>query len=106
VVTEDGSYQVAVPTEIPQRLLDEGMAREIVHRLQGLRKGAGFEIADRIHVWYQGDDYVMQVVSEKADYIFKEVLAEKQSTDAPPEDAAAETCKLSGHEVKLAVKRA
>lgn len=105
VVTEDAAYQVAVPTEIPQRLLDEGLAREIVHRLQNLRKGAGFEIADRIHVWYQGDDYVTQVVNDKADYIFKEVLAETRSTAEPPADAAAETCKLSGHEVKLAVKR-
>jgi isoleucyl-tRNA synthetase len=115
VVTEDSGYQVAVPTEIPQRLLDEGLAREVVHRLQNLRKGAGFEIADRILVWCQGDDYVMRVVIEKADYIVKEVLANIPDssdfafgigTGAPPEDAAAETCKLSGHEVKLAVKRA
>jgi len=105
VVTEEAGYQVAVPTAIPQRLLDEGLAREVVHRLQNLRKGAGFEIADRIHVWYQSDDDVMRVIEQKADFIMKEVLAVARDTGAPPEDAAAETCKLSGHEVTLAVRR-
>ena len=51
----DGGYTVAVVTEVTDELRDEGTARELVHRLQNMRRSAGFDIADRIVTWYDGD---------------------------------------------------
>ena len=58
----EGDTAVAVCTEISPELAGEGMAREIVHRLQTMRKSAGFEIADYIVTYYEGDDYIQQVM--------------------------------------------
>ena len=53
-----GAYLVAIPTEISPELAAEGMAREVVHRLQMMRRSAGFDIADHIITYYQSDAYV------------------------------------------------
>ncbi len=105
VLTEEAGYQVALPTEIPQAYLDEGMAREVTHRIQDLRKSAGFEIADRIEVWYQADDYVSGVLKEYDAYVRQETLADSVSGEAAPAGVPAEIFKLSGHQVSLGVKR-
>ena len=89
--------------DIPDDLLKEGLAREIAHRVQTLRKNAGYDIADHIRLWCRGDDYVMAVVAEYRDYLMQETLAVALNVDTPPEDATSEDGKLSGHEVTLNV---
>jgi isoleucyl-tRNA synthetase len=98
----------AVNPDIPESLKNEGMAREIVHRVQTMRRSAGFEIADHIEMYYQGDDIIRLVMhdSELADYIRQETLSDGLIDDAPPEGVYAEVFKLEGHEVKLGVKKA
>ena len=59
----EGDVAVAVCTDISPELAGEGMAREIVHRLQTMRKSAGFEIADYIVTYYEGDEYTQQVMT-------------------------------------------
>ena len=105
VITTDGGYSVAVSKEIPPELLAEGLAREIVHRLQNMRKSAGFEIADRIVTYYQGDDYAGQVFASFADYICHETLSEQLLAAPAPEGAYREEFKLDGHPVSLGVSR-
>ena len=68
-VGTEGEVSVAIPKEVTPELAEEGLAREIVHRLQTMRKTAGFEIADYIGTYYQGDDYVKQVMTNYADYV-------------------------------------
>ncbi len=104
-VSSDGGYGVAVPRAIPPELLAEGLAREIVHRLQTMRKNAGFEIADRIATYYRGDDYVAQVMTGYADYIQRETLSTVLSGEAPPQGAYQEEFKLDKHPVSLWVCR-
>ena len=60
----ESGYAVTVPTEIDAELLDEGLAREIVHRLQTMRRNAGFDIADRIVTYYQADEDIQRVMDE------------------------------------------
>ena len=81
------------------------MAREIVHRLQTMRKTAGFEIADYIITYYQGDDYVKQVMTNYADYVKLETLSRSLIEGKPEEGVATETFKLSDHAMVLGVKK-
>src|SRR5690606_35202152 len=76
-VAEEAGYAVAVTTEITQELADEGLARELVRRVQEMRKSAGFEIADRISLRYEGDADVTRVLEDASwkAYVSQETLA-------------------------------
>jgi isoleucyl-tRNA synthetase len=105
VVVTEGSHAVAISKDIPAELLAEGVAREIVRRLQTMRRSAGFDIADHIVTCYQGDDYIKQVMSDFADYIKQETLSKELVEGAPGTGAFSESHKLSGHEIRLGVRR-
>jgi isoleucyl-tRNA synthetase len=105
VVVSEGSHAVALSKDIPEELKMEGVAREIVRRLQTMRRSAGFDIADHIATCYQGDDYIKKVMSQFADYIKQETLSKELVEGAPGMGAFSESHKLSGHEVTLGVRR-
>ncbi len=105
VLSGGGVYNVAIPTEISPQLAAEGLAREIVHCLQTMRRAAGFEIADYIITHYQGDDYTAKVMADFADYIKRETLSTELVEGLPAEGGFSEQYKLSGHEVTLAVTK-
>jgi len=102
-----GVHLVAVPKEIPPELQAEGVAREIVHRLQIMRRSAGFDIADHIVTYYQGDDYIKQIMEDKdlAGYIKQETLSCQFVEGVPGEGIFTESHKLGGYEILLGVKR-
>ena len=103
-VAEEAGYAVAVTTEITPELADEGLARELVRRIQEMRKSAGFEIADRIRLSYDGDADVARVIDTWRDYITQETLA-----DSIAEGAAAghtEDHDIDGRKVTLTVAKA
>ena len=104
-VGTEGEVSVAIPKDISPELAEEGLAREIVHRLQTMRKTAGFEIADYIVTYYQGDDYVRQVMTNYADYVKLETLSRSLIEGKPEEGVATETFKLADHAVVLGVKK-
>jgi len=81
------------------------MAREIVHRLQIMRRSAGFDIADYIITYYQGDDYIRQVMTDFADYIKQETLSRELIEGGAEAGAYTESRKLGEHEATLGVKR-
>ncbi len=101
--SEDGELGVAVDTNITPDLAKEGLTREIVHRLQTMRKTAGFEIADYIVTYYQSDDYVKEVFSDFEVYIKHETLSREIMSEMPPADAFTEEHKLGGHPITLGV---
>ncbi len=105
MVSSEGNCAVAIPTEISPELASEGMAREIVHRLQIMRRSAGFDIADYITTYYQGDDYACRVMVEFADYISQETLSHQLIEGMPGEGAFTESYKLGDHDILLGVKR-
>ena len=104
-VTSEGGIMVAMDCDVTPELAAEGLAREIVHRLQNMRRSAGFDIADHIITYYDGDTYVKQVMADWADYIKQETLSRELVKGVPEEDTFTESYKLSGHEIRLGVKR-
>ncbi len=105
VVSSEGNYAVAVPTKISPDLASEGMAREVVHRLQIMRRSAGFDIADYIVTYYQGEAYMRQVMEDFADYIKQETLSRQLVEGVPEEGAFTESHKLGGYDILLGVRR-
>ncbi len=104
-LASEGDVMVMLDTDITPELAAEGMAREIVRRLQMMRRSAGFEIADHIITCYQGDEYIKGVVTDSADYIKQETLSEQLVDGAPEEGAYTESFKLEGHELSIGVKK-
>ena len=110
-VNLEAGYKVAVNTNITPELADEGLARELAHRIQNLRKSARFEITDRIVTYYAGPDDVARVMAAHGDYIRQETLSDAiisltPGADCPDDAARSETAKVEGMEVTLAVSRA
>ncbi len=105
VVSEAG-ISVAVSTYITVELQAEGMAREIVHRLQTMRRTAGYEIADHIRMYYEGDAYFVQSISAFADYIRQETLSDDIDEGIPHDVDLREDHKISGYSISLGIKKA
>ncbi|MXZ92834.1 MAG: isoleucine--tRNA ligase [Chloroflexi bacterium] len=101
----ESGYMVAVDANITPELADEGLARELSHRIQNLRKSARFQITDRIVTYYQGSDDVARVMATHGDYIRQETLSDDLLAQPPAEDAQSETAKVEGMEVTLGVCR-
>jgi isoleucyl-tRNA synthetase len=104
-VSTEGSYSVAIPTKISPELAAEGMAREVVHRLQIMRRSAGFDIADYITTYYQGDDYMTQIMVDFTNYIKQETLTRELVKKIPEEGAFTENYKIDGYEILLGVRK-
>jgi isoleucyl-tRNA synthetase len=101
----EGGYTVAVTTEISPELALEGLARELVHRVQNMRREAGFDIADYIVTYYQDGEGLDEVVSAHGDYIRQETLSRELVNEAPTRDAHTESHSVDGIEMTLGVKR-
>jgi len=74
-VASDGATMAALITTLTPELFHEGLARELVRRIQDLRKSSDLEISDRINVWYQASPELAQAVEENREYIASETLA-------------------------------
>jgi isoleucyl-tRNA synthetase len=103
---EEAGLVVTVSTEMTPELEREGLAREIVHRIQNLRKDAGFEIADRIRVYYAGDGVLREAMRAFDEYVRTETLALEAIESAPVAGAHTETAAIDGRDVTLGVVRA
>ncbi len=103
-VAEESGYVVAISTEVTPELAAEGLARELVHRIQTMRRSAGFDIADFIETWYEGDDEGSKVMAEHRDYISQETLS-RSLLQGTGTNAYAEEFEVDGHKVRVGVKR-
>ncbi len=75
-VANEGTLTVALDLEISESLKREGMAREVVKRIQTFRKESGFEITDRIRITFARNEALEAAVAEYKDYICSQVLAD------------------------------
>ena len=80
LVESDGSLTVALDTELNESLINEGLAREFVNRIQNLRKDSGFEVTDRIHIYHRSSEKLSKAVEQMIDYIRQETLAKEITT--------------------------
>ena len=76
-VTEtDGETSVVLDTNLTPELIQEGFVREIISKVQTMRKEAGFEVMDKIIVYAKDNDKIMDIMKANQDEIKREVLAE------------------------------
>jgi len=94
-----------VDGDITRDLAEEGLARELVHRLQTMRKQAGFDIADHIETFYEGGDSIKRVMIGFGDYIRQETLSGALTEGIPEEGVFVKSHTLEGSEVRLAVSK-
>ena len=104
----DGGYFVGVSTSITPELRQEGLARELVHSIQNMRRSAGLDIADRIVITYEGADELQALLGEGplGDYVRGETLAVEAAPGAPRDGDYSETLKIDGMVLSLGVRRA
>lgn len=76
VVETDGNVTVAIDMELDNELIEEGIAREFVNRIQNMRKDAGFEVTDKISIRFTGSDIINNAVKSFTKYVATETLAE------------------------------
>jgi len=101
----EGDYIVALSTDIPEELIKEGLAREVVHRLQTMRRNAGFDIADHINTCYQADPPLQQAIEHLSTYIKQETLSRELICQTPHEGTHSEQFRIHGHNITLGVAR-
>ena len=75
-VESDGGVTVAIDTELDESLIDEGLAREFVNRIQNMRKDAGFEVIDKINIKFTGSKLLNKAIQSFTSYVAGETLAE------------------------------
>jgi isoleucyl-tRNA synthetase len=76
LVANEGNLTVALEVELTDELKNEGMARELINRIQNIRKESGLEITDRITVTLSPNEDVQKAIDSFADYIQTQVLAD------------------------------
>jgi isoleucyl-tRNA synthetase len=77
LVANSGGITVALDITISDALRKEGIARELVNRIQNIRKDSGFEVTDRIKVTMQKDGIIQEAVNDNEAYIKSETLTEE-----------------------------
>ena len=103
-VASEAGYTVAVTTNVTEELASEGSAREIVHRIQNMRRSAGFDISDRIETFYRGGAAAEAVFEAHDGYIRQETLSDVLTRGESPA-AYTESHDLGGAEVTIGVRR-
>ena len=104
-VAADKQVTVAIDANISPELHAEGLAREVVRRVQAMRKDAGFNIEDRITTFYQAEDELAQVFQDWSDYIRTETLSTELIAGQPPSSAFVENHQVDGQSLALGVKQ-
>ena len=90
---------IILNTTLTEDLINEGIVRELVSKVQNLRKVKDFDVADRITLYYDGD--IESIISKFTDYIKKETL----SVDIVKKEDLSENFNLNGIDVKLDVEK-
>ena len=106
-IAEEGGYLVALTTDLSDDLIAEGLAREVVRRIQVMRRDADFALDDRIALTYQASDRLANALSHYTDYLRTETLAD-QITVGAAADSSTERQEFTfedGDTITLSVRR-
>ena len=104
VSDSEGGVTVVLDTNLTPELIEEGMVREIISKLQTMRKEADFEVTDRIHVTYSGSDKVGEIFEKYGENIKTVVLADTVTEGTT--DGYQKEWKINGETVLLGVQKA
>ena len=107
VVATERELTVALDTNLNDALIAEGFAREVVSKLQTMRKEAGFEVTDRIHVTFKTqDEKLAAIVLANSEAICRGVLALEIAQGDAPDGAYAKDWSINGVDASLSVIKA
>jgi isoleucyl-tRNA synthetase len=104
MVESDGSMTVALDTELNAELIDEGLAREFVNRVQNMRKDAGLEVTDRIKIYYRSKDRLTKALARLSAYVRQETLATELS-NTPPETLILAEAEINGESASIGIEK-
>ena len=99
----DHGVTVVLDTNLTPALLEEGFVREIISKVQTMRKEAGFEVTDHITVYEEGNDKIKEVMTKYNDEIKNDVLADDMCLDA--EGGYSKEWDINGEKVRLGVEK-
>ena len=102
----EGEVTVVLDCNLTPELIAEGYQREMVSKLQNMRKDAGFEVSDRIDVTYEAGDELAAAIEAGRDFIMQSVLATSFARAAVPEGAVSQEWDLNGKKAVLSVRKA
>jgi isoleucyl-tRNA synthetase len=105
-VGAEGAYLAALVTELTPELVQEGLAREFVRRVQDLRKTAELEIADRIVLYYKATPGLSEAIITFSDYIQTETLTVELIAGEIPTDSVPFDDEFDNEKVSLGLKKA
>ena len=104
LVLNEGQMTIALDIELTDELRQEGLARELVNRIQNLRKTSGFDITDRIHIQLEERNEITDTIARFGDYIASQVLAASLTLQ---KDLAADTLlEMDGYTLKVKLNKA
>ena len=103
VSQQDNEIVVVLDTNLTEELKEEGYVRELISKIQTMRKEAGFEVTDRITVIYEGSDVLNTIFEKNGEKIAAEVLADSISQADP--DGYTKDWKINGEAITLGVKK-
>ncbi len=104
-VAEEGGYLAALDTKLTDALIMEGLAREVVRRVQTMRKDADFNIDDTITITYTASERLSKAIEQFADYIRTETLSQALQNGEPVNGYHREDFQFDGETLSLGVKR-
>lgn len=106
VVDSGSGITVALRTEIDDILRGEGFAREMINKIQNMRKSSGFEVTDRINVMVKAAEPLVTAVKRHDEFIRKETLANKiELVDSIPPENGGKNWNINGVEASIAVMK-
>ena len=97
-----GNVTIALETTLSQELIEEGFVREIISKLQTMRKENGFQVVDHITVYAADNDKLVDIMSRNEDFLKKVVLADKVVYGST--EGFVKEWNINGEDITLAVK--
>ena len=102
----EGDLTVVLDTNLTEELLEEGFVREVISKVQTMRKEAGFEVTDHIEFFYSGSGKAERIIRDNEEKIAPEVLADRIAGAEADQEAYTKEWNVNGEPVVFAVKKA
>ena len=99
----DSGYAVGISSEISSELIEEGVARELVHRIQNMRKEAGFDISDHINLSISGSKEVTEIAEAHISYVTEETLSVGPISGTHSQDTYDEEHEIDGEKIQISI---
>ena len=101
----EGDMTVVLDTNLTPELIEEGFVREVISKIQTMRKEAGYEVTDRIAVTYAAGEKLAAIIQRGAKDICGAVLAEALEMAAPAADAYVKEWNINGEKATLSTRK-